>query len=139
MEYFEAVDDGTPVRLTTEALEQREPRRLTTPLMTYDFHRFQVRAARQRARVAWVVLARTLHTTPADRYPDWPDPTCPAAPTFSPSRQAGAPSEELFRMASSSMAPIFAGAASLAVGECERVVQDMGFPYIHFVHTYYYA
>ena len=42
-------------------------------------------------------------------------------------------------MASSSMAPIFAGAASLAVGECERVVQDMGFPYIHFVHTYYYA
>ena len=25
------------------------------------------------------------------------------------------------------------------VGECERVVQDMGFPYIHFMHTYYYT
>ena len=27
----------------------------------------------------------------------------------------------------------------LAVEDCERVVQDMGFPYIHFLHSYYYA
>ena len=28
---------------------------------------------------------------------------------------------------------------ALAIGECDRVVQDMGFPYIHFFHTYFYA
>ena len=27
----------------------------------------------------------------------------------------------------------------LKVDDCERVVQDMGFPYIHFLHTYYYG
>jgi hypothetical protein len=50
-----------------------------------------------------------------------------------------APPEELFRMASSSSSPIFASDTPLKVEDCERVVQDMGFPYIHFLHTYYYA
>jgi len=37
------------------------------------------------------------------------------------------------------MSSIFAGEGALAVDQCERVVQDMGFPYIHFLHTYYYT
>ena len=51
----------------------------------------------------------------------------------------GAPNEEAFRMKASSASPIFATSATLAIAECERVVQDMGFPYIHFLHTYYYV
>ena len=47
--------------------------------------------------------------------------------------------EELFRIASNSRSSIFAGDSQLAIGDCERVVEDMGFPYIHFMHTYYYA
>jgi hypothetical protein len=42
-------------------------------------------------------------------------------------------------MASSSQASIFAGDKPLEIDDCERVVQDMGFPYIHFFHTYLYA
>ena len=54
--------------------------------------------------------------------------------------EPGAPSEDVFRMKSSSGAPIFNGLPQeLAIGDCERVVQDMGFPYVHFLHTYYYA
>lgn len=49
------------------------------------------------------------------------------------------PSEELFRMASSSTSTIFTTEAPLEISDCERVVQDMGFPYIHFMHTYFYA
>ena len=93
VEYFEAVDDRTPLRLTTEAVEATVPTRKTTPLMTYDFYRFEV----------------------------------------------GPPDEAVFRMASSAVSPIFSGQTTLNIAECERVVQDMGFPYIHFMHTYYYA
>lgn len=93
VEYFETVDGHVPLRLTTEAVEQTEPERVTTPLMTYDLTRFE----------------------------------------------AGAPDESLFRMESSSTSSIFASDAPLKVDECERVVQDMGFPYIHFLHTYFYA
>ena len=39
VEYFETSDDHTPLRLTTEAIEQLEPERVTTPLMTYDLSR----------------------------------------------------------------------------------------------------
>ena len=53
--------------------------------------------------------------------------------------EVGAPSEGLFRMASSSSSAVFGTNTALAIGDCERVVQDMGFPYIHFMHTYYYA
>ena len=93
VEYFEDLDSGQPLRLTTEAVEAVTPVRRTKPLMTYDFYQF-------------------VATPPAD---------------------------ELFRMKSSSNASIFAGDSELAVGECTRVVQDMGFPYIHFGHTYYYT
>ena len=93
VEYFETADEGIPLRLTTESVEQIEPERVTTPLMTYDLSRFERRA----------------------------------------------PPEELFRMASSSASPIFASNVPLKVDDCERVVQDMGFPYIHFLHTYYYG
>ena len=92
VEFFVGAD-GTPLRLTTEAVDQRSPQWETTPLMTYDFFKFE----------------------------------------------PGAPAEDAFRMKASSTAPIFATDASLAIGACERVVQDMGFPYIHFMHTYYYA
>ena len=92
VEFFVGAD-GTPLRLTTEAVDQRSPAWETTPLMTYDFFKFE----------------------------------------------PGAPAEDAFRMKASSTAPIFATDASLAIGACERVVQDMGFPYIHFMHTYYYA
>lgn len=93
VEYFQAVATGQPLRLTTEAVDTVTPVRKTTPLMTYDFYRFEV----------------------------------------------GPPAEELFRMQSSSSASIFATDTVLGVSDCERVVQDMGFPYIHFGHTYYYA
>jgi len=93
VEYFEAVESGQPMRLTTEAVEETSPVRTTTPLMTYDFYQFE----------------------------------------------AGAPPEEAFRVAASSESAVFATSAKLAIGECERVAQDMGFPYIHFMHTYYYA
>ena len=53
--------------------------------------------------------------------------------------EPGAPPAEAFRMAASSGSPVFSTSAVLSVDECERVVQDMGFPYIHFMHTYYYA
>jgi len=53
--------------------------------------------------------------------------------------EAGPPNEDVFKMAASSSASIFSDQSPLAIGECERVVQDMGFPYIHFLHTYYYA
>ena len=92
VEFFVGAD-GTPLRLTTEAVDQRSPQWETTPLMTYDFFKFE----------------------------------------------PGAPAEDAFRMKASSTAPIFATDASLAIGACERVVQDMGFPYIHFMHTYMYA
>ena len=45
----------------------------------------------------------------------------------------------LCQMASSSSSAVFASDAPLEIGDCERVVNDMGFPYIHFGHTYYYA
>lgn len=93
VEYFETADDHVPMRLTTEAVEQREPERVTQPLMTYDLSRFESRA----------------------------------------------PPEGLFRMASSSSAPIFASSTPLTIDNCERVVQDMGFPYIHLLHTYVYV
>ena len=88
-----AVDTKQPLRLTTEAVEATSPVRITTPLMTYDFYRFE----------------------------------------------SGPPPEEAFRMKASTESPIFATSTQLAVDECERVVQDMGFPYIHFMHTYYYV
>ena len=53
--------------------------------------------------------------------------------------EPGAPPEDAFKMKASTTSPVFASSASLDVGECERVVQDMGFPYIHFMHTYYYT
>ena len=53
--------------------------------------------------------------------------------------EARPPPEELFKMQSSSTSSIFAANSPLTVDECERVVQDMGFPYIHFMHTYYFA
>ncbi len=93
VEYYERIDTHVPMRLTTLAMEQVEPERVATPLMTYDFYAYK----------------------------------------------AGAPDEALFKMASSSTASIFAGEKPLEIGECERVVQDMGFPYIHFLHTYMYA
>jgi len=93
VEYFETADDHIPLRLTTEAVEATLPERQTTPLMTYDFYRFEL----------------------------------------------GAPEEEQFKMAASTSSTIFAGPSKLEIGDCERVVQDMGFPYIHFMHTYYYA
>ena len=94
VEYFETADEHIPLRLTTEAVNlDAGPERVTTPLMTYDFSRFE------------------------------------AAP----------PDEALFKMASSTTSSIFAGPAALEIADCERVVQDMGFPYIHFFHTYYYA
>lgn len=93
VEYFEDVETGQPLRITTEAVDAAAPVRLTTPLMTYDFYRFE----------------------------------------------PGPPAEEVFRMKNSSTAAIFASDAELLATECERVVQDMGFPYIHFGHTYYYA
>jgi len=49
------------------------------------------------------------------------------------------PEEALFKMASSTTSTIFSNPAALEIADCERVVQDMGFPYIHFLHTYYYA
>lgn len=39
----------------------------------------------------------------------------------------------------STSSPIFEDNAPLTVDKCERVVQEMGFPYIHFLHTYYYT
>ena len=84
---------GTPLRLTTEAVDETVPQRRTRPLMTYDLTRFEARA----------------------------------------------PPEELFRMESSSTGGIFASDAPLQIEDCERVVQEMGFPYIHFLHTYYYV
>ncbi|KAL1496092.1 hypothetical protein AB1Y20_014718 [Prymnesium parvum] len=93
VEYFESTATGYPVRMTTEAVESLLPKRVTTPLMTYDFFLFN----------------------------------------------AEPPDEEVFKMKSSSSSPIFATDASVSIGDCERVVQDMGFPYIHFGHTYYYA
>lgn len=39
----------------------------------------------------------------------------------------------------SSSSPIFENQEPLTVDKCERVVQDMGFPYIHFMHMYYYT
>ena len=53
--------------------------------------------------------------------------------------ELGPPPEDAFRMKASTTAPIFATTAQLTVDECERVVQDMGFPYIHFMHTYYFV
>ena len=93
VEYFEAVDTRVPLRLTTEAVESTSPERVTTPLMTYDFYRFE----------------------------------------------PGPQPDEAFRMLSSSTSGVFGTDGELAIGECERVVQDMGFPYIHFFHTYFYA
>ena len=89
VEYFEEASTGIPLRLTTEAVEHSEDGGLrdeTTPLMTYDFTRFE----------------------------------------------AGAQDESLFRMASSSSSAIFSTDSTLTIDQCERVVQDMGFPYIHF-------
>ena len=86
VEYFEEASTGIPLRLTTEAVEQAEGPLSTTPLMTYDFTRFE----------------------------------------------AGMQDESLFRMASSSSSAIFSTDSALTVDQCERVVQDMGFPYIHF-------
>ena len=43
------------------------------------------------------------------------------------------------RSASRATSPVFGTETELAIGECDRVVQDMGFPYIHFFHTYFYA
>ena len=96
VEYFETADEHVPLRLTTEAVEESSSNgeRVTTPLMTYDLSRVELRQ----------------------------------------------PPEELFRMASSSTSSIFAqGETALKVEDCERVVNDMGFPYVHFLHTYYYA
>ena len=93
VEYFETVDTHLPLRLTTEAVESVSPERVTTPLMTYDFYRFE----------------------------------------------PGPQPDEAFRMLSSSQSSVFGTDAQLAIGDCERVVQDMGFPYIHFFHTYFYA
>lgn len=53
--------------------------------------------------------------------------------------EPGPPAEELFKVNSSSNASIFSTDAILSVGDCERVVQDVGFPFIHFGHTYYYV
>ena len=93
VEYFQTADTGVPLRLTTEAVESTSPVRTTTPLMTYDFYRFE----------------------------------------------PGPQPEEAFRMQGSSTSPVFGTETELAIGECDRVVQDMGFPYIHFFHTYFYA
>ena len=94
VEFFVSTEEPrVPMRLTTQAIEQREPEFVTQPLMTYDLSRFD------------------LHEPP----------------------------EDLFRMASSSTSSIFAQSAPLKVEDCERVVMDMGFPYIHFLHTYYYV
>ena len=43
-EYFASTEDHAPVRLTTEAVEATTPERITTPLMTYDFSRFEAGA-----------------------------------------------------------------------------------------------
>ena len=40
VEYFEATETRTPLRLTTEAIEGTDHVRKTTPLMTYDFYHF---------------------------------------------------------------------------------------------------
>tara|TARA_B100000524_G_C23336318_1_gene256616 strand:+ start:164 stop:292 length:129 start_codon:yes stop_codon:yes gene_type:complete len=42
-------------------------------------------------------------------------------------------------MEASSEAAVFRKRRKLEMAQCERVVQDMGFPFIHFLHTYYYA
>ena len=103
VEYFETADEGIPLRLTTQAVDEGSAgsssgegsgshgsgARTTTPLMTYDFSKFEARP----------------------------------------------PDEALFKMASSSASPIFKSSTPLTVGQCERVVQDMGFPYIHFFHV----
>ena len=42
VEYFETADEHVPLRLTTEAIDlEAGPERVTTPLMTYDFSRFE--------------------------------------------------------------------------------------------------
>ena len=84
VEYFEAADTGVPVRLTTEAVESVSPVRVTIPLMTYDFYRFE----------------------------------------------PGPQPEEFFRMRASSQSSVFGTDTELTIGECDRVVQDMGFPYV---------
>lgn len=90
VEYFETADEHVPLRLTTEAIDlEAGPERVTTPLMTYDFSRFE----------------------------------------------SGPPDEALFKMASSTTSSIFTSPTALEIADCERVVQDMGFPYIHFFHT----
>mmetsp|Transcript_19213 Transcript_19213/g.61307 ORF Transcript_19213/g.61307 Transcript_19213/m.61307 type:complete len:230 (+) Transcript_19213:65-754(+) len=53
--------------------------------------------------------------------------------------EPAAPPEEAFRMLASSTSPVFEGAGALRVEQCERVAQEMGFPYIHFLHSYYYT
>lgn len=93
VEYFQSVATGAPLRLTTEHVESVKPLRVTTPLMTYDFYRFE----------------------------------------------AEPPAEELFKLKSSSSSTVFETDAVLSVADCERVAQDVGFPFIHFAHTYYYT
>lgn len=98
IEYFATAEDGaspvgTPLRLTTEAVETNTPQRKTRPLMTYDFSYFKARE----------------------------------------------PSEELFKMHSSTASSIFANDSPLRLTDCERAVQEMGFPYIHLFHRYYYV
>ena len=53
--------------------------------------------------------------------------------------EPGSQPEDAFRMQASSTSAVFGTDSALGIGECERVVQDMGFPYIHFFHTYFYA
>jgi hypothetical protein len=84
VEYFESADTGIPMRLTTEAVESVSPTRVTTPLMTYDFYRFE----------------------------------------------PGPQPEDVFRMRASSQSAVFGTDNTLTIAECDRVVQDMGFPYV---------
>jgi len=88
-----ATEDGFPVRLAVEMIEETSTDRRIVPSLTYDVFDFV----------------------------------------------KGPPMEDAFRMKASSSSPIFFQDTVLRVEDCERVVEDMGFPYIHFLHSYLYA
>ena len=137
VEYFETSDGHIPLRITTEAVQATSPERITTPLMTYDFSRFE------RGPPPEELFRMKSSSTSASACRAAPPPPPPPPPPPHHTHIVHSllcPHAQLrHRCVPYMPGAVFASDTTLEIGQCERVVQDMGFPYIHFMHTYMYA
>ena len=138
-------DGGAPVRLTTHIVDPSSPDGERSPLLSYEVLDFEPvgcsqgeagegrgRGGRARPRSGRAHHLCTLGK-PSSLLAE------PSSSSVCRPRPQAAPPEEAFRMLASSTSPVFEGAGALRVEQCERVAQEMGFPYIHFLHSYYYT